>query len=239
MADQSATALKAQPREAGGSRSARRLRREGQVPGVVYGGGEDPVSFAVNARELRHALADTGAVMDLQLEGGSGIPVVLKELIRHPVSGAAVHLDLLRVRLDQAIHAPVVIELTGAEDAPGLREGGVLEQPLREVVVEALPNNIPDTLTYDVSSMNVNDTVTLEVLKAPSGVTIITDPESVLATITPPRLQVEEETDIETETGVVGQGEGGADAEGEAGEGESPAGEGEASSSGGDSEASE
>lgn len=235
MADQSTTALQAKRREPSGSRSARQLRREGNVPGVVYGGGEDPVAFAVNARELRHVLADAHALLDFQLEGGKGTPVVLKELTRHPVSGEAVHIDLLRVRLDRPIQAPVVIELSGTEDAVGVKEGGVLEQPLREVIVEALPNQIPDALHYDVSEMNVNDTITLEVITAPSGVTIITDPETVLATITPPRLQVEPETEIETETEVVGEGEPGA--EGEAGEGESAA-EGE-ESSGGDSEASE
>lgn len=233
MADRSTTALQAKRREPSGSRSARRLRREGDVPGVLYGGGEDPVSFAVNARELRHALADAGAVLDLHLEGGKGTPVVLKELIRHPVSGEAVHLDLLRVRLDRPIQAPVQIELTGTEEAIGVREGGILEQPLREVTVEALPGDIPDVIQHDVSEMNVNDTITLEVVTAPTGVTIVTDPESVLATITPPRLQVEAETEIETETEVVG--EGGEEAEGEAGaEGEAESGE-----AGGEAEASE
>jgi large subunit ribosomal protein L25 len=235
MADRSSTALQAKLREPSGSRSARQLRREGNVPGVVYGGGEDPVAFAVNARQLRHALAGAHALLDFQLDGGKGTPVVLKELARHPVSGEAVHIDLLRVRLDRTIQAPVVLELTGTEEAVGVREGGILEQPLREVIVEALPAEIPDTIQYDVSEMDVNDTVTLAVVKAPAGVTFVTDPETVLATITPPRLQVEEETEIETETELVGEGED--RAEGEAGE----AGEagGEAGEAGGDSEASE
>jgi large subunit ribosomal protein L25 len=235
MADHSTTALQAKQREPSGSRSARRLRRTGAVPGVVYGGGEDPVAFAVNARELRHALADAHALLDFQLDGGKGTPVVLKELTRHPVSGEAVHIDLLRVRLDQAIQAPVLLELTGVEEAVGVREGGILEQPLREVVVEALPAEIPDSIQYDVSQMNVNDTVTLEVVKAPAGVTFVTDPDTVLATITPPRLQAEEETAIETETELVGEGQAGQEGEGGGGEGVSAGGD----SSGGDSEASE
>ncbi len=233
MADQSTTALQAKQREPDGSRSARRLRRQGDVPGVIYGGGEDPVPFKVNARELRHALIDAHALLDFQLDGGKGTPVVLKELTRHPVSGEAVHIDLLRVRLDQPIQAPVVIELTGTEEAIGVREGGILEQPLREVIVEALPAEIPDSIQYDVSEMDVNDTVTLAVVKAPAGVTFVTDPDSVLATITPPRLQVEEETEIETETELVGE-EG---AEGEAGE-EGEAG-GEGGEAGGEADASE
>ncbi|HET9720300.1 MAG TPA: 50S ribosomal protein L25 [Solirubrobacteraceae bacterium] len=233
MADRSSTALQAKRREPSGSRSARRLRREGNVPGVLYGGGEDPVSFAVNARELRHALADAGAVLDLHLEDAAGTPVVLKELTRHPVSGEPVHIDLLRVRLDRPIQAPVLLELTGSEEAIGVREGGILEQPLREVTVEALPGDIPDVIQHDVSEMNVNDTITLAAVQAPARVTIVTDPESVLATITPPRLQVEAETEIETETEVVGEGE-------DAAEGEAAGGaEGEAGEAGGEAEASE
>src|SRR5690349_9153461 len=99
MATTATTALSVEPREPGGSRSARRLRRSGQVPGVIYGGGEDPVSFQIDARELRNALAHAGAVLDLQI-GGSSSPVVLKEQTRHPVTGETLHVDLLRVRLD-------------------------------------------------------------------------------------------------------------------------------------------
>ncbi|HWD65957.1 MAG TPA: 50S ribosomal protein L25 [Solirubrobacteraceae bacterium] len=234
MATRSSTVLQAQRREPSGSRSARRLRREGNVPGVLYGGGEDPVAFAVNARDLRHALAEAGSVLDLQIADAGGTPAVLKELVRHPVNGEAVHIDLLRVRLDVAIQAPVLIELTGIEAAIGVREGGILEQPLREVIVEALPGDIPDVIQHDVSEMNINDTITLEAVQVPAGITFVTDPESVVATITPPRLQAEEDTEIETETGVVGEGEDGAEAEGEAG-----GAEGEAGEAGGEAEASE
>jgi large subunit ribosomal protein L25 len=207
MADHATTVLQARPREPSGSRSARRLRRTGDVPGIVYGGGEEPVAFAIGAHELRRVLADAGALFEFRLAGAAGTPVVLKELARHPVSGEAIHIDLLRVRLDRPIQAPVAIELMGVDEAAGTREGGILEQPLREVTVEALPAEIPDSIKYDVSAMRVNDTVTLAVLEAPPEVTIITDPETVLATITPPRLRVEAGTEIETETEVVGEGE--------------------------------
>ena len=117
MATTEANVLPVQPREPEGSRAARRLRRSGKVPGVVYGGGEDPVAFQVDARDLRLALAHAGAVLDLDIEGTGSSPVVLKELVRHPVTGATVHVDLLRVRLDQAISSTVIVELTGADDA--------------------------------------------------------------------------------------------------------------------------
>ena len=202
-------------REPHGSREARRLRRTGCIPGVVYGGGAEPVAFQVDVRALRLALAHRGAVLNLSVDGADAAPVVVKELVRHPVSGEATHIDLLRVRLDKPIQATVALELIGAEDAPGAKEGGVLEHITRELTVEALPNDIPDRIEHDVSAMQIGDTVTLEAVTAPARVTIHGDPESVVATLTPPRLQVEEEPEIEEETEVVGEGEEPAEAEAE------------------------
>lgn len=218
MAQSQTTALQVSPREAAGSREARRLRRTGGIPGVVYGGGEDPLSFSVQERTLRHALANAGAVMDLTIEGGSSSPVVVKELVRHPVTNSMVHIDLLRVRLDVKIQATVFLELTGVEDAPGTKEGGVLEQPLRELNIEALPNDIPDSLTHDVSEMVIGDTLTLDAVTIPASLTLLDDPESVVATLSPPRLQVEPEDEIESETEVVGEGAEAAGDEAESGD---------------------
>jgi large subunit ribosomal protein L25 len=207
MALRESTALKAASREPGGSREARRLRRDGNVPGVVYGGGDEPVSFQVSARSLRQVLANAGAVLDLTIEGGSASPVVVKDLVRHPVSGDTVHIDLLRVRLDQKIQAMVQLELVGAEDSPGVKEGGVLEQVTRELNIEALPNDIPDSLSHDVSGLQIGDTVTLDALRPPGSVVLLDDPETTIATLSPPRLQVESDDEIEQETAVVGEGE--------------------------------
>lgn len=209
------TRLSIEPREASHSRATRRLRREGRVPGVLYGRGGDPVAFSVDARELRHALAAAGAVLELDVPGGeTGTAAVLKEAQRHPVRGEVVHVDLLRVDLDKPIHAPVALHLAGAEDAPGVKEGGVLEHVTREVTVEALPAEIPEALELDVSQMQVNDTLTLAALTPPDGVTVVDDPETVVATLTPARLEAELE-EIETETERVGEvGEGAGEAEG-------------------------
>jgi large subunit ribosomal protein L25 len=221
-------------REPSGSRAARRLRREGSVPGIVYGGGADPVTFQVDARDLRLALQHAGAVLDLSIDGEQPSPVVVKELVRHPVTGYATHIDLLRVRLDVAIQATVALELTGAEDAPGVKEGGVLEHVTREVTVEALPNDIPDRIEYDVSEMVIGDTVMFSQLTAPANVQLIGEDETTIATLTPPRLQVEEEPEIEEETELVGE-EGEVPEGEEAPEGEAPA-EGEPPAEGGESE---
>ena len=223
MASQS-TKLSISSREVSNSRSTRRLRRQGQVPGVLSGGGDDAVPFAVDERELRHALAARGAVIELEL-GGDATPAVLKDAQRHPVRGHTMHVDFLRVNLNVAIHSVVSLELIGGDEAPGTIEGGVLEHVTREVNIEALPNDIPERLQVDVSSMQINDTVTLSAVTAPEGVTILDDlEETVVATLTPPKLQadleaLDEEAALEQETELVGEGEAPAAEEGDAGEG--------------------
>jgi large subunit ribosomal protein L25 len=208
MAKSQNTSLNIAPRESSNSRATRRLRREGRVPGVLYGRGADPLCFSVDARELRHALHAAGAVLELSGDGESATAAVLKDAQRHPVRGEVLHIDLFRVDLNKPIHAPVAVHLVGNEDAPGVKEGGVLEHVTREVTVEALPNDIPEGLDFDVSAMQINDTVTLAELTAPAGVTILDDPETTLATLSPPRVEEEPEEEVETETGVVGEGEG-------------------------------
>jgi large subunit ribosomal protein L25 len=222
------TKLDVTSRAAGGSREARRLRRSGRVPGVVYGGGSDPVGFDADARELRLALAGSGAVLDLSVDGAKPTPVVLKDAQRHPVRGETTHVDLLRVRLDEKIHAVVPVELGGVEDAPGVKEGGVLEQITREVNVEALPTAIPESISHEIGEMQIGDTILLAALSAPADVTVLDDlEETVVATLSPPRLQAETAEEIEAETELVGEGE--AEAEGE-GEAASESGEAEGSS---------
>lgn len=214
------TSLPVASREVAGSRAARRLRRSGYVPGVIYGGSDEPVAFQVGALLLRNTLAHAGAVIELSLDEATASPVVIKEIVRHPVSGDIQHVDLLRVRMDETINTSVLIDLVGAESAPGVIEGGVLEQVLREVAIEALPGDIPDSIQHDVSTLEVAGTLTLAELRAPSGVTFLDDLESVVATITAPRLQTESETEIETETGLVGEEGAEADAAAQASEGE-------------------
>src|SRR5262249_4504919 len=137
-----------------------------------------------------------------------------------PVRGATSHVDFLRVRLDEAIHAVVSLELAGVDEAPGVKEGGVLEQITREVNVQALPTAIPESIVHEVGEMQIGETIALAAVAMPEGVTLLDDAEeTVVATLSPPRLQVEEEVEIEAETEVVGEGEEPAEAaEGEAAE---------------------
>ena len=233
MADAQRPSLAVEERPEIGSRSSRRLRRAGWIPGIVYGVGADPVSFKVGERDLRLALQNPSAVLDLKVGSGKTLPVIVKDQQRHPVRDEVVHVDLLQVNLNETIQSTVLVELEGAEDAPGVTEGGVLEQVTRELNIEALPTDIPETIVVDVSQMDAADTLSLSVVVAPEGVTFLDDPdETVIATITVPTQvelpeEVEEETAIVGEEAVVtdvpatgeGQPSGGAPTEGEAGEG--------------------
>lgn len=216
--------LKADPRETFGSRGSRRLRREGLVPGVVYGAGEDARPFQTPERAIRNVLAEGHALFDLEIEGAGSVPVVVKEQQFHPVRGDIQHIDLQEVKLDQAIQAEVMIELEGAEDAPGTKVGGVLEHVTREITVEALPTEIPERLVVDVSAMEINDTVSLAAVPIPDGVELVAEDleEITIATLSPPRVEEAPEPEVEEEAEVVGEGDEGAadegDSDGDSGE---------------------
>ncbi|HWI95070.1 MAG TPA: 50S ribosomal protein L25 [Solirubrobacterales bacterium] len=213
--------LKAAPRSDFGSRTSRRLRREGLVPGVVYSGGAESRAFQAPEREIRNVLGEGAALFDLEIEGGKAVPVVVKEQQHHPVRGSLQHIDLQEVRLDEAIQADVVIELEGTDTAPGVKGGGVLEHVTREVTVEALPTEIPDRIVADVSAMEINDTLQLSALEVPEGVTLVADdPEEVtIATLSPPRVEEEPEPAVEEEAELVGEeGEAAADEGGDGGD---------------------
>ena len=234
MAGSDHTALEVTARPVEGSRSTRRLRKQGLVPGVVYGGGVDPQPFAVDALALRSTLMHGSAVLDVKVDDGDATPVIVKDVQNHPVRGEAIHIDLLRVDMNKPIHAVVVLELTGGDESPGVTEGGVLSQETRELNIEALPDDIPDSITHDVSGLEMNETLTLSVVSVPQGVTLLDDvDETVIATITPPTQEPVEE-EIETETELIGEdGEPIEPAEGEEG------GEAEASGEGGESGSSD
>jgi large subunit ribosomal protein L25 len=203
MAGAETTSLQIQPRTVDGSRAVRRLRRTGLVPGVIYGSDAAPVPFAVDARILRNTLAHAHAVLELAIEGAGTQPVIVKDLQRHPVRGEILHVDFLRVDMAVAIGSTVALELTGAEQAPGVVEGGILTQELRELAIEALPGDIPDAISHDVSGLEINGTLTLADIAPPRGVMFTDDPETVIATITQPTAEPVGD-EIETETQVIG-----------------------------------
>src|SRR5215475_620001 len=225
-------------RERLGSAESRRLRKEGLVPGVLYGS-DEPVAISIAERELRRALTGSAglhSILDVEIGGkGETHASILKEYQVDPVRGGVTHVDLQEVRLDQAISASVAVHLIGGEDAPGVREGGVLSQPLREVTVEALPLEVPEHLELDVSGMEIGGTLRISDLTAPESATLLDDPEMVVATVTAPTKVVEPEPTEEELAAMEAEGEEGEEgAEGEAAEG---AAEPEAEASGGEDSA--
>ena len=208
--------LEVKEREQRGTRVSRRLRKDGIIPGVLYGRGNKPHPICVPERELRRVLTgDHGlhAILDVVLEGQKSTHAsILKDYQVDPIRGKIEHFDLQEVRLDQPIQSAVVIELIG--ESVGAKAGGVLSQVNREVRVEALPMEMPDRLELDISAMEIGDTLRLSDLPAREGVTFLDDPETVLANVTvPTRVEEPEPEEVEGEEGEEG-------VEGEVAEGE-------------------
>ena len=166
-----------------GSRRVRRLRKEGLIPGVLYGKGHTR-AILVKERELRTALTGPSglhAIVDVVIEGQkTPHHAVLKEYQQHPIRGTLTHVDFHEVRLDQPIQATVAVQLVG--ESPGAKEGGVVQQVTRELRVEALPMGIPEHIEADISSLELGGTIRLAEMPAIEGVTYLDDPETVLAT---------------------------------------------------------
>ncbi len=220
--------LEVREREHRGSRDARRLRGQGLIPGVLYGRGRTPHPIVVPERELRRVLTGEHglhAILNVVLEGQkTSHASILKDYQQDPIRGRIAHFDLQEVRLDQPIHAQVVVDLVG--ESSGVKQGGVLSQVTREINVEALPMEVPDRLELDVSATEIGDTLRLSDLRAPEGVKLLDEPETVLATVTMPTRIVEPEPEEaeELEEGEVPEGEEAPEGAAEARtEGEAPA----------------
>ena len=197
--------LNVEARETRGSAESRRLRARGYVPGVLYGGGGEPESFAVGERELRRVLTGehgTHAILDVIVGDGGQKPrhAVLKDYQLHPTKQRLLHVDLQEVRLDRPIHAQVVVELVGEPE--GVTMGGVLTQTTREVNVEALPMDVPDRLELDVSGLALGESLRVADVQAPGNVTLLDDEDTVVASVTQPTRVEEPEEVVEEEEGL-------------------------------------
>ena len=205
--------LRADARGELGSRPAKRLRRQGLVPAVVYGRGTDSLSVTVSARDLYTALhteAGANALINLEVEGGDSVLTVAREIQRHPVRGEISHLDFIKVSLDEAIQAEVGIEFVG--EPIGVREDGAIVESIEvSVMIEALPTEIPSSIQLDISDMVVGDTLTIGDLPELDGVVYVDDLERPVVSVLIPRVVEEEEEVVE-----------GLEIEGELEEGEAP-----------------
>jgi large subunit ribosomal protein L25 len=202
--------LVVQERESCGSRESRRLRRDGFVPGVLYGSG-NPRPFSVSERELRQVLTgDHGlhAILDVVLDGQEKAHhAVLKDYQLDARRSTLVHVDLHEVRLDRPIQTQVGIEAVGTPE--GVTQGGILQLLVHQANVEALPMEIPDRLEIDVTALNIGDSAQMARLQVPERVTLLDDPETVIVAVLAPRaLELPEDLVEEGEEGEEEEGEG-------------------------------
>ena len=185
MAEREAITVRAELRAGRGKNDARRLRARGMVPLTIYGGEGEPVSAAAPLAELAAILrSETGrnTIFTLDVDGVGPAEVLFHDRQIDPVKGRLVHADLRRLVRGQEIEVTVRLELEG--EADGVKnEGGILEQLLREVEVRCRPSDIPDALHADVSGLKVHDVLHVSDLSVPEGVTILTAPETVVATV--------------------------------------------------------
>ena len=208
--------LRAKKRETGSKGAARQDRLGGSVPVVLYGGGGDPVSLKLDLREfdqLLHGRSGEHAVVRLEVEDSADLnsPALLKAVQHDPINGSILHADFMRIRLDQRITTSVVLSLLGR--AVGVTEGGVLDHQLRDIEVECLALEVPETIAVDVSELNIGDSLHVSQVVAPEGVTIVTDPERTIVAVHAPRV-VKEAAAEEGEEGAEEGAEGAAGDEG-------------------------
>ncbi len=194
-----------QQRDAKGSRAARRLRRQGLIPGVLYGHGNDATVIAIDPHALRVALSTSAgmhAVLDVTFEGQKRPhKAIVKELELDHVKSIVTHVDLQEIRLDETIESTVTVHFEG--EAKGVKNGGVLEESTREVTVRGLVTAIPEHLVLDISGLDVNDTGKVADIRVPEGIEILDDPEQVICSVLPPR-KAEAEEGVEAEVTVEG-----------------------------------
>jgi large subunit ribosomal protein L25 len=212
--------LNATKREGTGKGAARQSRMSGKVPGVVYGLGIDPVAIEVDRREFVTALhtdAGMNVLLDLRVDGGDEILALTKELQRDPVRGTLLHADFIKVDRMVEIEVEVPVHLVG--EAPGVKEGGVLEHPLFTVHVRCRPTDVPEAVNADISALNIGDALRVAELTAGADFQILNDPDSVVASVAAP-ISEEELEAMEAAVGVPEEeaAEGEAEAAEEAGE---------------------
>ncbi len=219
----SETVLLADTGRATGSADARRMRRDDQIPAVVYGQGMEPISVSVARRDLRVALsgpAGMNTVLDLTVDG-TVYPAIVKDMQRHPVRRTVQHVDFLQINLDEEIRVNIPVRLEGeAKDV--MSENGLVDLTMSEIEVATTPKNIPDEIVIDVTDFTMETTLTLGEVALPSGVEAVGDPEWTVVTVLTMRTPV---LDAEDEA---------AEAEAEAAEGEGDAAEGDADAAGDD-----
>ncbi|PWV95951.1 large subunit ribosomal protein L25 [Paenibacillus cellulosilyticus] len=174
-------------------RELRELRSQGKVPGVVYGPSlQAPKPIALSERELLPLLrSHPNAVLSVSIPGGLTESVVISEVQRDPLTHEVVHIDLHQINMNKKLRTHVRLEATG--DSKGEREGGILQLLAHELEIECLPNQLPEVISFDVTSLGVGENMLVRDIPVPAGVTVRSDAEQVVVTILAPQLELSEE----------------------------------------------
>jgi len=186
--------LKAEKRDAG-KNVIKKVRAGGRIPAVFYGRGVDPVALSVDAKTFRTVIrsdAGTNVILSLSIgQKGEGETAIVKEIQRNPVKDTFLHVDFLKIAMDETIQAQVPVNVVG--EAIGVKDGGVLQHGLWEIEVEALPKDLPENLEVDVANLQIGDSIRIADLTVPEGVEVLTDQEETIVSIVPPTELKEEE----------------------------------------------
>ena len=186
-------ALSVTPREKIG-KANRRLAADNQIPAVLYGPGREPVSVALDRHDFEqflHHHAAGSTLVDLTIEGHKKpIAAMVREVQRSSVKGNVLHVDFLEVAMNKPVHAVVTLHLVN--DPEGVKAGGVLTVNIHEMNIEAKPGDLPEAIEADVSALQVGDTIHLRDVEMPAGVSLLDDPDAIVASVQAPRVEVEE-----------------------------------------------
>jgi large subunit ribosomal protein L25 len=214
--------LKAGRRDPQGKGGARKLRAVGEVPAILYGAGMDPLSIKLNAHDatlLFHSISVDNTLINLEVEGEK-VPVLtlVREIQTHPARAKLLHVDFYRVQMDVEVELEVPLHVEGT--AAGVKDGGVLDQPIHDLPVRCLPSDIPESIHVDVSHLNIGDSLRVKDLVIPRGVTILLDSDRTVCSVQVP-TKLEEVVAPDTtqaEPEVISEaGEKGEEGEGESG----------------------
>ncbi len=198
-------AIKAEKRDARGKGRVHEIRRLGKVPGVIYGSGREAEAVAVDARELGRFISSEGAAKVFTLDyGKTGLPVLLKDVQRNPLTGALLHADFYAVNLNEPVHTTVPLHFVGEEKRPS--DGGVIQFGLRHLEIKCLPGNIPEHVEVDLSRLGLGDNLTVSDLKAGEDFEILAPAEDVVVSVIAPSRAIGAEAEAKPAEGAGGDG---------------------------------
>lgn len=188
--------LAAQTRTTSGRTAVKKIKQQGLVPAVIYGGRDKPSNLSINAREISNILSHATSehfLVDLEIaDGGSTTSrlALVQEVQHDPIKGNVLHVDFHTVKADEKLHAEIPIETIG--EARGVKNfGGILEMPMHEIEVECLPKDLPEVITLDVSELGVGDAIHIKDIKFPEGVSARADEDLTVVRVAAPKVEVE------------------------------------------------